>query len=145
AEMHFEHGLQLAQTGDFQSAEKELRAAAELKRGDAEYLASLAKVLAIEKKIEESTDFFEQALRIKPEDPGFRRDLSANLWQLHRYADAKRHLKIVVKESPADPQARLLLGLVSEKTGDYSAAVTVLNSIPDLLRTQPEALIALAK
>jgi len=143
--MHFERGLQLAQAGDLQSAERELRAAAKLKPGDAEYLSSLAKVLAIENKIEESTDLFEKALSIKPQDAGSRRDLSANLWQLHRFAEAKRHLKIVVKESPADPQAKLLLGLVSEKTGDYSTAVTMLNSIPDLVRTQPEALIALAK
>jgi len=39
----------------------------------------------------------------------------------------------------------LLLGLVSEKSGDDATAVTMLESVPDLVRTQPEAVVALAK
>ncbi len=145
AEMHFERGLQFARAGELESAEQELRVATDLRAGDAEYLSSLATVLAIEKKIEESTAYFERALKIRPGDLRSRRDLSANLWQLRRYAEAKRHLKILLQENPADPQAKLLLGLVSEKTGDYSAAVTIFQSIPDMVRAQPEALVALAK
>jgi Tfp pilus assembly protein PilF len=145
AEMHFERGLQFARAGELGSAEQELRVATDLRAGDAEYLSSLATVLAIEKKIEESTAYFEKALQIRPGDLRSRRDLAANLWQLRRYAEAKRHLTILVKQSPADPQAKLLLGLVSERTGDYSAAVTIFQSIPDTVRAQPEALVALAK
>ena len=145
AEMHFERGLQLAQAGQLQAAEQELRAAVQLRASDAEYLSSLAKVLAIEKKVEESTALFEKALQIRPGDWRSRRDLSANLWQLARYAEAKRHLRMVLQESPADQQARLLLGLVSEKTGDDQTAITMLQSIPDLARSQPEAQVALAK
>jgi tetratricopeptide (TPR) repeat protein len=145
ARMHFEHGLQLAQRGDLQAAEEELRAAAKLRPGDAEYLATLATVLAIEKKLEESTSFFEKALKIRPGDLRSRRDLSANLWQLRRYAQAKQHLQTLLRESPTDRQAKLLLGLVSEKTRDYSTAVTMLQSIPELVRAEPEAILALAK
>lgn len=145
AEEHFERGLQLARAGELQAAEEELRTAAKSRPGDAEYLSSLATVLAIEKKLEESTTFFEKSLKIKPADLRSRRDLSANLWQLRRYAEAKHHLKILLTQDPADPQAKLLLGLVSEKVGDYAAAVTMLQSIPDLAGKQPEALLALAK
>lgn len=145
AEEHFERGLQLARAGELQAAEGELRTAVKLRPGDAEYLSSLATVLAIERKLEESTTFFEQSLKIKPADLRSRRDLSANLWQLRRYAEAKHHLKILLAQNPGDPQAKLLLGLVSEKVGDYSAAVTMLQSIPDLTGKQPEALLALAK
>jgi tetratricopeptide (TPR) repeat protein len=145
AEMHFEHGLQFARAGELQAAEQELRAAVKLRASDPEYLSSLATVLAIEKKVEESTILFEKALKIRPGDSRSRRDLSANLWQLKRYAEAKRHLKMVLQGNPADQQAKLLLGLVSEKTGDDASAITMLESIPDVVSTQPEALVALAK
>ena len=145
AEARFERGLQLAQAGELPAAEQELRAAVKLRASDPEYLTSLATVLAIEKKIEESTVLFEKALKIRPSDWRSRRDLSANLWQLRRYADAKRHLKLVLQERPADAQAKLLLGLVSEKTGDDATAIAMLQSIPDLAKSQPEALVALAK
>jgi len=145
AEARFERGLQFAQAGNLQSAEDELRAAARLKPNEPEYLSSLATVLAIEKKFEDSTLFFEKALKIKPDDWKSRRDLAANFWQLHRYSEAKRQLELVVSRSPADAKAKLLLGLVSEKTGDYSTALKMFSTVPELVTTQPEALLALAK
>ncbi len=49
AEAHLERGLRLAQAGELQSAERELRTAVRLKPDNAEFLSSLATVLAIEK------------------------------------------------------------------------------------------------
>jgi Tfp pilus assembly protein PilF len=145
AEAHLERGLRLAQAGELQSAERELRTAVRLKPDNAEFLSSLATVLAIEKKFDESTSLFERALKSRPSDLRSRRDLAANLWQLHRYVEAKQNLKIILKADPADSQAKLLLGMVSEKSGDHATAVTMLESVPDLVRTQPEAVVALAK
>jgi len=145
AETHLERGLRLAQAGELQSAEAELRTAVRLKPENAEFLSSLATVLAIEEKFDESTSLFEKALKSSPSDLRSRRHLAANLWQLHRYAEAKQNLKIILKGDPADSQAKLLLGLVSEKSGDDATAVTMLESVPDLVRTQPEAVVALAK
>jgi Tfp pilus assembly protein PilF len=145
AELHLERGLQFAQAGELQSAEKELRTAVRLKPNDAEFLSSLATVLAIEKNFEESTSLFERALKLSPGDLRSRRHLAANLWQLRRYSEAKQNLKIVLRADPGDSQTKLLLGLVSEKSGDYAAAVTMFTAVPDLVRAQPEALVALAK
>jgi Tfp pilus assembly protein PilF len=145
AEAHLERGLQLAQEGELQSAEGELRTAVQLKPENAEILSSLATVLAIEKKFDESTFLFEKALKSSPSDLRSRRHLAANLWQLHRYPEAKQNLKIILKADPADSQAKLLLGMVSEKSGDDATAVTMLESVPDLVRSQPEAVVALAK
>jgi len=100
---------------------------------------------AIEEKFDESTSLFERALKSRPSDLRSRRDLAANLWQLHRYAERNRNLKIILKADPADSQAKLLLGMILEKIGDHAAAVTMLESVPDLVRTQPEASVALAK
>jgi cytochrome c-type biogenesis protein CcmH/NrfG len=145
AEAHLERGLRLAQAGELQSAEGELRTAVKLRPDNAEFLSSLATILAIEEKFDESTSLFEKALKSSPSDLRSRRHLAANLWQLHRYSEAKQNLKIVLRADPADSQAKLLLGMVSEKSGDHAMAVTMLESVPDLVRAQPEAVVALAK
>jgi tetratricopeptide (TPR) repeat protein len=145
ASSHWEQGLELAQTGQLQAAEEQLRTAAAMKPDNAEYLSSLATVLAMQRKFEESTALFEKALRLNPADLLSRRHLSANLWQLHRYPEAKQQLERILRADPGDAQTKLLLGLVSEKTGDYSESRTMLSSIPDLVRAQPEALLSLAK
>jgi len=145
AEAHLDRGLQLAQAGDLPASEKELRLALRLKPDDAEILSSLATVLAIEKKFEESTPLFERTLKLNPGDLHSRRHLAANLYQLRRYAEAGQNLKIVLKSEPADPQARIMLGLVSEATGDYATVVAMLASFPGLSREQPEAALALAR
>ena len=144
-ELHLERGLQFAQTGDLKSAENELRTAVRLRPNDSEFLSSLATVLAIEKNFEESTSLFEKALKLSPGDLRSRRHLAANLWQLRRYPEAKQNLRIVLKADPGDSQTKLLLGLVSEKSGDYSTAVAMFTAVSDLVSAQPEAIAALAK
>jgi Tfp pilus assembly protein PilF len=145
SENHVERGLEFARTGDLQSAEVELRKAVELNRADAAALSSLATVLAIEKKFDESTVFFARALTINPGDLRSREYLAANLWQLHRYVEAKQNLKIILSANPTDAQAKLLLGMVSENSGDYDTASTMLAAVPELTRGHPEATVALAK
>ena len=145
AEAHLDRGLQLAQAGQLPASENELRLALRLKPDDAEILSSLATVLAIEKQFEESTLLFKQALKLNAGDLRSRRHLAANLYQLHRYAEAGQNLKVVLKSEPADPQARIMLGLVSEAIGDYGTAVAMLASFPGLAGEQPEAALALAR
>jgi len=137
--------LQLAQAGDLQLAEGELRKLVALEPGNGEFLEELGTVLAMEKKLEESTSFFERALRIEPGALVARRYLAANLWQLHRFAEAKQNLQVLLKAKPGDPQALLLLGMVSENTADYATAVKALTSVPALVRAQPESIGALAR
>src|SRR5689334_24972453 len=63
AEMHAQEGLQFAQTGNLQAAEEEFRKAVALTPDNAGFLQELGTILAIEKKLEESTSVFEKALR----------------------------------------------------------------------------------
>jgi cytochrome c-type biogenesis protein CcmH/NrfG len=145
AETHLQRGLQQAKAGDLPSAQEELRAAVRLQPNNAEFLSSLATVLAMQKKFAESSALFEKVLKINPDDLRSREYLAANLWQLRRYAEAKENLTLLLKANPADAVAKLLLGMVSEKTGDYATAVTTLEAVPDALREQPEVIVALAK
>jgi tetratricopeptide (TPR) repeat protein len=145
AQAHLERGLQLAQGGELQSAEVELRKAVLLKPDNSEFLSSLATVLAMQKKFDESTSLFEKALKINPDDLRSRGYLVANLWQLHRYAEAKQNLKIILTANPNDSRAKLLLGMISENSGDYATAATMLASVPDLVRGHPESIVAVAR
>jgi tetratricopeptide (TPR) repeat protein len=145
AEAYADKGMQLAQSGDLAAAEIQLKHAVELAPNDPGFLASLGTVLAMEKKLEESTQIFEQGLKLAPDDLTARRYLAANLWQLHRYPEAKHNLEIILKQKPGDPPTLLLLGMVSENTHDYAAAAKALSAVPDLVRQQPESIAALAR
>src|SRR2546429_4936234 len=145
ADAHAEEGMQFARAGNLTSADSELRKAVALAPGNAEFLRDLATVLAMEKKFDESTSYFQRALKIDPHDVAARRYLGANLWQLHRYAEARQNLRILLHANPGDPQALLLLGMVSENTRDYATAAKTLGSVPALVRAQPESIAALAR
>jgi len=145
AKAHSTEGLALAKAGNLQSAEVELRKAVALTPADAGFLENLATVLAMEKKFDESTSYFQRALKIDPQDLVARRYLAANLWQLHRYTEARQNLRILLNANPGDPQALLLLGMVSENIRDYATAAKTLASVPTLVREQPESIAALAR
>jgi tetratricopeptide (TPR) repeat protein len=144
AEAHSEKGLQLAHAGDLAGAEAELRAAVALAPQNPEFLSSLATVLAMEKKLEDSTNTFKHALKLDPANVMARRYLAANLWQLHRYTEAKQNLELILKQNSNDQASRLLLGMVAENMQDYGTAVKMLASVPGEVRKQPESIAALA-
>ncbi|HEY7617145.1 MAG TPA: tetratricopeptide repeat protein, partial [Terriglobales bacterium] len=145
AEAHAERGLRLARAGRLEDAETELRMAAEQAPANAQILASLGTVLAMEKKLEASSEIFQRVLKISPNDLTARRYLAANLWQLQRFVDAKKHLAIILKAKPEDAEARLLMGMVAENMKDYATAARMLASVPQQVRQRPESLAALAR
>src|SRR5207253_8918002 len=68
-----------------------------------------------------------------------------NLWQLHRYPEAKQELQTLLRQHPNDAAARLLLGMVSENSGDYSTAAKRLSAVPGEVSKHPESVAALAR
>ena len=145
ARVHADHGLQLAQSGDLQGAENELRQAIRLEPRNPEFLSTLGTLLAMDKKLDESSTLFRKALQLAPQDSTSRRYLAANLWQLHRYPEAKQELQTLLRQHPNDAAARLLLGMVSENSGDYGTAAKMLSSVPDEVSKRPESVAALAR
>jgi Flp pilus assembly protein TadD len=119
AQAHADSGLQLARSGDLPSAEAELRQAVTLEPRNPEFLSTLGTLLAIDHKLEESTAVFRKALQLAPQDLTVRRYLAANLWQLHRYSEAKQQLQILLQQQPNDAPSRLLRGMAAENTQDF--------------------------
>jgi tetratricopeptide (TPR) repeat protein len=114
---HAENGLRMAQSGNLQLAEEELRKAVAMAPSNAVFLSNLGTILAMENKLEESTTFFQNALKLNSADLASREYLAANLWQLHRYVEAKEQLRILLKAKPGDKQASLLLGMRRQAIG----------------------------
>ena len=145
AQAHADKGARLMQGGDLKGAEDELRRALELDPENAVYLGSLGAVLGMEKKLEESNVYLQKALRLNPEDWATRRNLASNQYQLGQLEPAKENLGRVLKAVPNDETTRLLLGMISEESKNYAAAVKWLSSVPDRVSQQPEAIVALAR
>jgi len=145
AQAHADAGLRFAQAGKLASAETELRQAVELTPTNAAFLVDLGTVLAMDKKLEESTGFFMEALKLNSRDVAARRYLAANLWQLRRFREAKQNLEILLKEKPGDEQGLLLLGMISENMKNYAAAARALAAVPHLVNGRPESIAALAR
>ena len=104
------------------------------------FLADLGTVLAMERKLGESTDILKRALQLDSSNLTAQQYLAANLWQLHRYLEAKQELEALLKKKPGDKPATLLLGMVSENLKDYAAAARLLGSVPALVRERPESI-----
>jgi tetratricopeptide (TPR) repeat protein len=145
AETHLDRGLDFAHASKLSEAETELQLAAKMAPGNSEVWSTLGTVLAMQKKLGESTQAFRKSLKITPGDLTVRRYLAANLWQLHLYPEARTNLLVVLKSKPNDAGTKLLLGMVSENMGDYATAARMLASVPQEVGKQPESVAALAR
>src|SRR5215467_5796221 len=110
--IHSAQGRQALARGDARAAEAEFRQAVLLAPEDPEFLALLGVVLGMQRKLQESDDYLEKALRLDPGDCATRRNLGWNQFQLGQLAPAKANLERVVKQKPGDTQALLVLGMV---------------------------------
>jgi tetratricopeptide (TPR) repeat protein len=145
AQAHANKGLQFIKVGDLRNAEAELRLAVETDPQNAVYLGSLGAVLGMERKLEESNTYLLRALQLHPDDSASRRNLASNQYQLGQLQAAKANLQKVLKTVPDDKAAILLLGMVSEESKDYAAAVKWLTAAPDQVHRRPEAVVALGR
>jgi len=145
AQKHADRGLQLAKAGNLSVAEFELRRAIDLAPRNPTYLGSLGTILAMESKLIESTEYLSKALEIAPHDLTIRRNLAANFWHLHRLEEARQNLELILKQSPGDEQATLLLGMVCENLQDYASAAKLLGSVTSLVWQHAESIAALAR
>jgi len=137
------NGISLARQGNLVDAEKELRAAVSEAPSVAIYQAQLGSILGLQGKWNEALECFEKAVQLAPENLDFRRETAAVQWQMGLMPAAEANLQYVLEKRPGDQGALLLLGLVKEKTGDYTNAVQLLDSQFELVAAQPERTVAL--
>lgn len=145
AQEHAQKGERFAEANDLKAAESEMRRAVDVCPDNPQYLTELGGILGMERKLEESNLLFAKALRLDPNNALIRRNLASNEWQAGHFEQAEKNLRRVLALHPGDQRAILLLGLVSESLKQYPDAVRLLESVPNLVREQPESTLALAR
>jgi protein O-GlcNAc transferase len=141
---HADRAAAYVQRGDLKSAETELRKAVELSPADPALLTSLGGVLGMEGDLRQANVYLGRAVKLNPRDPLLLRNLAANEWQLGRFQQARQHVETLLRANARDQGAIFLLGMVSENEKDYARSIKLLESIPEVVERQPEALVALA-
>ena len=144
AEQHADKAAESIERGDLGTAEAELRKAVELSPNDAALLTSLGGVLGMRGNLKQANLYLAKAVKLKPQDPLLLRNLAANEWQLGRFHEAHIHLESVLRSNGGDKAAIFLLGMVTENEKDYARSIALLESVPEVIDRQPEALVALA-
>lgn len=143
AQGHATHGISLAREGKLLAAEQELREAVRTAPTLAPYRAQLGSILGLQGKWNEALESFQKAIDLAPENLDFRRETAAVEWQLGLMSSAEKNLRYVLARHPGDSGATLLLGLVRERSGDYTSAAQLLDSQFELVIAQPDRTVAL--
>ena len=143
AQDHASLGISLARVGRLAEAEDELDQAVRGAPRVAAYRAQLASILGLQGKWKEALRDFQKAVDLDPTNINFRREAAAVQWQLGLLTSAEKNLNYVLEKHSGDPGAVLLLGLVSEKKGDYHTAAQLLDSQFDQVISQPDRTVAL--
>src|SRR5208282_74783 len=102
AQAHANQGVHLLQTGDLAGAEGELREAVQRAPRNPAFLGTLGAILGMEHKLAESNVFLEKALTIDPLSTQTRRNLASNQFQLGDLIPARKNLRLLLKNDPAD-------------------------------------------
>jgi len=109
--------------GDYESAERELRAAVEADPHSASALFNLGIALSRQGEYRESVAAIERALAIDPNLPGAHLMLGIGLYHLERYSTARDELELAAREAPGDASVDLFLGLDLQALGFHDEAV----------------------
>ena len=145
AEMHLANAARLIREGDLRNAETELRRAVDLVPDNPAYLARLGQVLGMQNRMEEAARYYGRALKLAPGSVAIRRNLALTQWSRRLFAKAKANLEQVLASVPDDELTRFLLGMILVNSGEYARAVGLLESVPQRVRGQGEAVAALAR
>jgi tetratricopeptide (TPR) repeat protein len=143
AKDHASLGISFAKEGKLSEAEQELREAVRAAPAVAPYRAQLGSILGLQGKWKEALESFRNAIELAPENLDFRRETAAVEWQLGLMSSAEKNIQYVLARHPGDSGATLLLGLVREKSSDYTNAAQLLDSQFELVIAQPDRAVAL--
>jgi tetratricopeptide (TPR) repeat protein len=123
------------QRGDFQTAEKTLRAEVEAHPGDAWTISLLGVALDNQKKLPEAEEFHRMAVAAAPRSPEILNNYGTHQWMAGQFDKAEITFASALAAAPAYFNALSNLGVMATYTGHYERAHEVLESA---LRQQPQ-------
>jgi tetratricopeptide (TPR) repeat protein len=123
------------QRGDFQSAEKTLRAEVLAHSDDSWALSLLGVALDNQKRVPEADDFHRRAVALSPHAAEILNNYGTHLWNAGQYDKAETVFVSVLATAPGYFQVLYNLGVMATYTGHYERAREALETA---LRQQPE-------
>ena len=139
ARQHAARAAQLVEAGDLKGAEAEMRQAVELSPKEAEYLMRLGLLLSMQERPKVAALFFERALKLDPNNLTVRRHLAGSQWQSGRLDASQENLEFILKASPRDSEALLMLGMVLMDAGRFLAAHAAAQKAAKAMPTSDQA------
>jgi Flp pilus assembly protein TadD len=128
AELHatLEQAAEAMHRGDLSSAEQSLRRAIALNSKSLAALNNLGIVLAREGKPADAIPYYQQALKLRPDDPATKRNLALAYFKAQQYRSAWSLLEPLTAKSPHDFQLLDLSGLTLFALDRYPEAARYL-------------------
>ncbi len=123
------------QGGDFQAAEKMLRAEVEAHSGDAWALSLLGVALDNQKRFPEAEEFHRRAVALSPRSAEILNNYGTHQWLAGQFDKAEVSFASALSAAPAYFNALFNLGVMATYTGHYERAQEVLEAA---LRQQPQ-------
>jgi len=123
------------QRGDFQSAEKTLRAEVQAHSNDEWALSLLGVALDNQKRISEADEFHRRAVALSPRTAEILNNYGTHLWNAGKFDQAEAVFVSVLAAAPGYFQVLYNLGVMATYTGHYQRARDVLETA---LRQQPQ-------
>jgi len=80
--------------------------------GDPDPLKKVGNLYYDMKEFQKAAEFYEQAARLDPKDPGLQVDLATSYWYLQQVDKAVEGLTAVLKKAPNHPQALYNMGII---------------------------------
>jgi tetratricopeptide (TPR) repeat protein len=145
AEQFAQRAFESAHSGDLAQAETDLRRAVVLAPDNPKFLGDLGAILGAEGKLRDAAVYLGKASKIDPRNLNLRSDLAVTESYLGEERRAQRNLEYILSKRPGDRQTTLLLGMVDANLKEYQQALALFESVPDLVKQQPQSVAALAR
>ena len=126
---HFNRGVELQRRGDLEGARLAYEEALKHEPRRVDALSNLGMVYLNLGENDKATEYFGQALSIKPDLPLVRMFLGLAHYRAGRFEAAHRELAIVVEDQPRHPQALHLLGLSLLRLDKIQEGITALEAV----------------
>jgi len=136
---------EFAQRGDLRTAESKIRECLRLAPQSAPVLAYLGMILTKQGRPSEANVYLQKAVQIDTNRTGTRFNLALNEFRLGQLESAASNLEVVLKQQPNQPPATVLLGTILAEQGKCPRAVALLESVTELVRQQPDSVLALSR
>jgi len=141
----YDAGMRLVRTGRLDDAIRVFQRGLQIDAENLNLLDAIGATLSLQGNFSPAQQYFERSLQLNPQFEPARKNLAINYYNLGQYDLAASEFEKLAK-FPGEPHsvANLFLGILADKSHNYSNSAALLEKSGALLDKYPDALIAFA-